>query len=349
MEPVVKIPSVNKATANRRTEVRRFMRVLTLLMAGGFLVPRLSSSVVSPQAGTLSRFTYTEYHMGVDARLVVYARDRASAEKACTAAFERIAALDTIMSDYRVDSELNALCAQAGGPPVRVSKDLFVVLRRAEQVSRRTGGAFDVTVGPLVALWRTARKTGVLPEPGEIAMARKLVGWRKVILDSKRRTVRLSTKGMKLDLGGIAKGYADDEAQKVLKRLGVSRALVEMGGDIVVSGPPPGTKGWTIRVPNAGDDHGPKDLHFANRAVSTSGDTEQFVVIGGKRYSHVVDPRTGWALTNRVEATVVARDGLTSDPLSKIFALLDRQTADRVLRKYPGTRSYVRVAPGNEK
>lgn len=299
----------------------------------------------APQSGGLTRFTYTEYHMGVDARLVVYAPDHVAAENACSAAFARIAALDTIMSDYRRDSELTRLSARAGGPPARVSPDLFRVLRRAQEVSRHSGGAFDVTVGPLVALWRRARKSGVLPNPAEIERARSLVGWQKLRLDERARTVRLAVPGMKLDLGGIAKGYADDEAQRVLQEHGITRALVEMGGDIVVSGPPPGAAGWTIRVPNAGDNRGPADLHFAHRAISTSGDTEQFVLIGGRRYSHVVDPRTGQALTNRVQVTLIAPDGLTSDPLSTALTLLDEERRHRLLRAYPGTKAYVRVLP----
>src|SRR5262249_17738235 len=155
--------------------------------------------------------------------------------------------------------------------------DLFRVLQRAQEVAQRSGGAFDVTVGPLVALWRQARKTAVLPDPAALERARRLVGWKKLRLDERARTAQLTVRGMQLDLGGIAKGYADDEAQRVLKQHGITRALVELGGDIVVSGPPPGTEGWTIRVPNAGDEDGPagapRALRFADRAISTSGDT----------------------------------------------------------------------------
>ncbi len=283
--------------------------------------------------------------MGVDARLVVYAPDRKTAEDACAAAFARIAALDWIMSDYRRDSELMRLCARAGGPPVRVSPELFTVLRRAQRVAQESGGTFDVTVGPLVALWRQARKTAVLPAPAEIERARRRVGWQKIRLDARKRSVRLTVPGMKLDLGGIGKGYAGDEAQRVLKQHGITRALVEMGGDIVVSGPPPGTDGWTIRVPNAGSDQGPADLYLANQALSTSGDTEQFVVIGGRRYSHIVDPRTGQALTNRVQVSLIAPDGLTSDPLTKAMSILGEQDRARLLRAYPGVRVYMRVLP----
>jgi hypothetical protein len=150
---------------------------------------------------------------------------------------------------------------------------------------------------------------------------------------------------MKLDLGGIAKGYAADAAQHVLQKHGITCALVELGGDIVVSGPPPGTEGWTIRVPNAGDDQGPTDLKIAHRAISTSGDTEQFAVIGGRRYSHVVDPRTGQALTNRVQVTVTAPDGLTSDPLSTALSVLGKEDHSKLLRAYPGTTAYVKLLP----
>jgi len=283
--------------------------------------------------------------MGVDAHLVVYAPDQPTAERACTAAFARIAALDTIMSDYRPNSELMRLCDKAGGPPVRVSPDLFRVLSRAQDVSRLSHGAFDITVGPLIALWRKARKSGVLPDAAQIEQARHLVGYENIQLDEHTRSVRLALPGMKLDLGGIAKGYAADGAQRALKDHGVTRALVELGGDMVVSGPPPGTAGWKVRVPNAEKSQGPVDLFYSDCAIGTSGDTEQFAVIGGRRYSHVVDPRTGQALTNRVQVTLTARDGLTSDPLSTAISVLGGQDTDRLLAAYPGTKAFVRVLP----
>ncbi len=305
----------------------------------------MASSPAAPRTDSLTRFSYTEYHMGVDARLTVYAPDQKTADDACAAAFERIAELDSIMSDYRPASELMRLCARAGGPPVRVSPDLFRVLRRAQEVSRQSDGAFDITVGPLVALWRTARKTHILPPPAEIERAWRLVGWRKVRLDESARTVQLAAPGMKLDLGGIGKGYADDEALGVLRRHGVAHALVEMGGDMAMSGPPPDRDGWTIRVPNAGTDQKPADLQLSNCAVSTSGDTEQFVVIGGRRYSHIVDPRTGWALTSRVQVTLIAPNGLTSDPLTKAFSILDAPARQKLLHAYPAVKLYLRVLP----
>lgn len=282
--------------------------------------------------------------MGIDARLTVYAPDTETAERACTAAFARIAALDTIMSDYRRNSELMRLCGRAGGGPVRVSADLFRVLRRARDVARDSDGAFDVTAGPLIQLWRRARKSGRLPPPAELDRARSLVGWKKMILYPAGRKVRLASRGMLLDLGGIAKGNAADAVQNILRRHGIHRALVEMGGDIVVSGPPPGQDGWRIRVANAGDDAGPADLLFAHRAISSSGDTEQFTIIHGRRYSHIIDPRTGEALVNRVQVTVTAPAGFTSDPLSTAFSVLGRSD-EKLLAAYPGARAFVRTLP----
>lgn len=281
--------------------------------------------------------------MGIDARMVVYASDKSTAERACAAAYSRIAQLEDVMSDYRPSSELMRLCASAHARPIKVSRDLFQVLRRSLQVSRESGGAFDVTVGPLVALWRSARKTGRLPERAEIETALQRTGWQKIVLDDRNRTVRLLSEGMRLDLGGIGKGYAADCAQQELKRNGVVSALVQLGGDIVVSAPPPGKDGWSVRVLNAGGDGRHQQMALKNCAISTSGDTEQFVVIEGKRYSHIVDPRTGWALTNRVQVSLIAPNGFTSDPLTKALCILSGAEGDRLLSRYKDVQAFRRV------
>ena len=167
--------------------------------------------------------------MGVPVRLTVYAPSEATARTACRAAFDRFAALEDVMSDYRPTSELMRLCANAGQGPQPVSDDLWRVLERAQRLARLSDGAFDVTVGPLVRLWRVARKTARLPDAPALAEAKARVGWRKVRLDPEKRTVALETPGMQLDLGGIAKGFACAEAQKALRAHGVDRALVEAG------------------------------------------------------------------------------------------------------------------------
>lgn len=278
--------------------------------------------------------------MGVQVTITLYAPNQSTAERACRAAFERIAELEQAMSDYRADSELMRLCARAGGEPVHVSEDLYLVLRKAQELSRRTGGAFDVTVGPFVQLWRRARRTGQFPTVQELAEAKQRVGYEKMVLDDRERTVQLLVPGMRLDLGGIAKGYALDCALKVLNAHGIRHALLEAGGDIVAGLAPPGTAGWRIEVANAAPER--SRVYLALGAISSSGDTEQYVEYQGKRYSHIVDPRTGWGLTTRVAATVIARDGITSDSLATALCVLGSQQGAALVRTVPGARAYLR-------
>jgi thiamine biosynthesis lipoprotein len=291
----------------------------------------------------LQRFGFAEGHMGTKFKIIVYAKDEAAAAAAARAAFARVAELDGIMSDYRDTSELMRLCQKAGGPPVEVSDDLFRVLSRAEAVSRLSHGAFDVTVGPVVKLWRRVRYTKRMPPPEELEHARSLVGYQNVRLDPDKRTVQLLKPGMRLDLGGIAKGYAADAALAVLRKHGITRALVAAGGDIAVSDPPPGAEGWKVGIaPLLDPDSNPtRFLVLKNAAVSTSGDAEQFIEIGGKRYSHIVDPRTGVGLVCRVSVTVVASDGTTADSLTKVVAILGPEKGLPIIDAVPGAAALV--------
>lgn len=295
----------------------------------------------------LSRFEYSQRHMGVQVRMVLYAPDTANAEDAARAAFARIAALEDVMSDYRPTSELMRLAARSGGPPVPVSDDLFAVLAQAQRLAARSGGAFDVTVGPYVRLWRQARRDGRLPSPEARERAAAKVGRQHVRLDSARQTVELRVPGMQLDLGGIAKGYAADEAIEALRERGIDRALVEIGGDVVVSGPPPGREGWRVRIENPAP--GRPDTVLTHAAISSSGDTEQYVEIDGTRYSHVVDPRTGLGLTDRIAVTVVAPSGLLSDGLATLLGVLGpEQGVALVEAHYPGVAFSIRRAGNSE-
>ena len=295
----------------------------------------------SREGAALQRHEYAQLHMGVQARLIVYAPDAESAATAAKAAYSRVAEVEDIASDYRPTSELMRLCAKAGQGPVKVSEELFTLLAHAQEVSRRSDGAFDVTVGPYVQLWRAARKLKQLPSPQALDEARQRVGWRRVKLNARDRTVELTTPGMRLDLGGIAKGYAGDEAIRVLREHGIRRALFEAGGDVVVSAAPPGKKGWTVEV--VGDPSAKQRIvEMTDRGISTSGDTEQFVEIDGMRYSHVVDPRTGLGLTQRYAATVIARDGITSDSSSTAASVLGAHEGGKLVKSYPGARAFVR-------
>ena len=298
-----------------------------------------------------TRYTFSEPHMGTLFRVIIYAPDEATAKKGAKEAFARVASLNAIMSDYQSTSELMRLCAKAGGPAVRVSDDLLAVLVRARKVSAESGGAFDVTVGPVVRLWREARKTKKLPDPKQLAAARALVGYEFMEIDEKAKTVRLKKERMRLDLGGIAKGYAADEMLRVLARHGLTRALVAAGGDIAVADAPPDKPGWTVAIaPVDAKKEGPRYLTLTRAAVSTSGDAEQHVEIDGKRYSHIVDPRTGLGLVGRMSATVVAPDGLTSDSLTKVVAILGAKKGFAILDTYKGAsgRLVVKTDDGTE-
>ncbi|WP_439620489.1 FAD:protein FMN transferase [Gemmata sp.] len=291
--------------------------------------------------------------MGTTFRVVLYAPDAATAKAAADAAFARVAALDECMSDYKPTSELMQLCkafATEVGEPRKVSADLFLVLSRAGDLSKRSEGAFDATVGPVVQLWRHARRTQELPDPKEFAAARAKVGYEKVRLDPAKQTVQLATPGMQLDLGGIAKGYAADEALKVLKeKFGIASALVAAAGDIACGDPPPGKDHWAVDIAPIAKSQRPRTLHLANAAVSTSGDLEQFVVINGVRYSHVLDPRTGLGLTGRRSVTVVAPNGTTADSMTKAVSVLPPERALELVEATPGAAAYVVVLDADEK
>ena len=164
----------------------------------------------------LRRFEFSQIEMAVTVRVLLYSADEPAATAAAKATFDRVHELNGIMSDYDETSEVRRLCDNAVQKPVAVSPDLWKVLEHAQQVSQRSDGAFDVTVGPVVRLWRRARRQKELPSPEALKKAREVVGYRYIKLDPQRKTVELLKKGMRIDLGGIAKGYAMDEALAVL-------------------------------------------------------------------------------------------------------------------------------------
>jgi thiamine biosynthesis lipoprotein len=277
-------------------------------------------------AFSLSRFEFVEVHMGTRFKITLYAKDERLARRAAQSAFQHIAMLDAIMSDYNEASELNRLCHNPPHKPMRISNDLFRILAISQQLARKTDGAFDVTVGAVVRLWRRARRTGELPEADKIKQALAITGYTLLHLDAKHQTAWLERKGVLLDLGGIAKGYAADAANRVLEHFGIRSALIAAGGDIVVSHAPPGQRGWTIEIaPLKQAGQAENSIIIANAAVSTSGDTEQAVESNGVRYSHIVDPHTGIGLTEPVVVTIIARRGVDADSLATAVSVLGRE------------------------
>lgn len=316
---------------------------LALILAAG--CARLEPNHASrSRPASETRFEFTQPQMGVPCRIVLYAPDAASASNAAYAAFARIAALNQIMSDYEDDSELTLLSHTAGsGRAVKVSDDLWRVLECGQGFAGRSDGAFDVTVGPIVQLWRRARRQHELPDPARLAAASQAVGYRKLVLDSRQHTAKLTVPGMRLDLGGIAKGYAVDEALKTLRAYGVKRALVSGGGDMAASDPPPGTRGWRIEVAPLDATNAPPRCFVLvkNCGLATSGDLFQYVELGGRRYSHIVDPHTGVGLTDHSLVTVLAPNGMTADALSTAVSVLGPETGLKLVEATPRAAAHI--------
>jgi len=188
---------------------------------------------------TLQRFEFAQPKMGTEFRLVFYAPDSIQANQAAAAAFQRIDALNQIFSDYEASSELSRLSLSAGsGQKVPVSKELWEVLSMAQAISKKSKGAFDVTIGPLTKIWRRAIRQKQFPDNKALAAAKEKVCYKHLKLHSATHSVSLTKAGMRLDLGGIAKGYTVDEVYKTLKNQGITRALIDGGGDIYAGMPP---------------------------------------------------------------------------------------------------------------
>ena len=298
---------------------------------------------------TATRYEFRQTEMGVPFRIVVYAYSKNAAEGGAATAFARIKQINDIMTDYDSDSELSRLSLTSGqDKEVTVSPDLWTVLARAQDLAQRSKGAFDATVGPYVNLWRYARRQGTLPDAARLAKARASVGYTKVQLNPQRHSVKLLAPDMRLDLGGIAKGYAVDQALRTLVRVGITNALVQGGGDIGVSGPPPNKAGWHIEMPPLDATNAPQARYItvSHAGVSTSGDLFQRLELNGIRYSHIIDPRTGFGLTDHRLVTVVAPDDFTADGLTKVMSVLPPKEALKFISKTPGAVVRIVRKPG---
>lgn len=320
--------------------------------AMGFLVLAvLSLQVGCESAATLQRFEATHQQMGTQFRLVFYCESESLAKHVTGETFQRIDELNAILSDYDPKSELNALSASSGsGESMTVSRDLWNVLVHAQTTSLASAGSFDVTVGPLVKLWRRARRIRMMPKEEPLADALAAVGYEKIVLDDEDKTATLTTPNMKLDLGGIAKGYAVDEAMRILRDHGITRMLVDGGGDIGLGDSPPDKEGWRIGlVPLEGRDSPPsRFITLTNAAIATSGDAWQFVVIDGRRYSHLVNPHTGLGLTDHSMVTVVAPDCATADALASAVSVLGPAEGIKLVEETEGGAAIIVRKPGEQ-
>jgi thiamine biosynthesis lipoprotein len=285
--------------------------------------------------------------MGTFSRVVSLARSEEVARNCAEAALDCQRRVDERMSSYIVESELSQVNRQAFGQPVRVSEETFEVLQKARHFSELTGGAFDITIGPLGDLWRRAGDVNVAPTESEIADARSKVGYEKLLLDPDARTVRFAVEGTKLDLGGIAKGYAIDKSVQTMQQGGAVGGMVDIGGDVRCFGTPPkGKKAWVVGLQDptvAPDDMATNKLlmtlSVTDAAVTTSGDYRRFTEIQGQRQSHILDAQSGRGAGKLVSVTIIAPDALTADALATAVSVLGLDKGLALIEQLPNTEA----------
>ena len=322
---------------------------MLILMA---VLMMLGCTTRSPENGhALSRYEFERPQMGLPFRLVLHADTPSKATNAAEAVWSRIAALNAVLSDYEPDSELSQLSKTSGsGMWVPLGTDLARILIAANHLSRDSDGAFDVTVGPEVTLWKRSRRQRELPSKTAIDAARGSSGWTLVELRQRdgKHEAMLVRPGMRLDLGAIAKGYALEEAAIVLRQNGIGSFLLAGSGDMVMGDPPPGQTGWVVEagVFDAPEAPTRRFLSLSNTALATSGDSFQRAEIGGVRYSHIVDPRTGIGMTDHSLVTVIARSAMLADALSTAVSVLGPEAGPALAVRH-GAEVWMLRKPGS--
>lgn len=260
--------------------------------------------------------------MGTFAEVTAVAEDEETARAALEAAYDALEKVNRLMSDYLAESEVSRLNALPAGESMRVSHETFFVLYKGQEVARLSGGAFDMTCRPLVALWKRAGERGKLPTDAELAETLASVGWEKLALDPVTRSVSKSVDGLEIDLGGIAKGYALDLAAEAMRYAGATAGLIDVGGDVLAIGVRENGQPWKVGVRHPFEEGLIMKLTLSDRAVATSGLQQRFSIIEGKKYSHIVDPRTGRPCEQASAVSVIAADGMTADAWATVLSVL---------------------------
>ncbi len=339
---------------NRRIAIEIIV-FASLIAALYFLAPAKDESVWS--AGRVDVDSGMHEVMGTFARVVAVAADSNTAKGCIEAAFAEIERIDELMSDYKSDSEISELNRDGFRRAVKVSKSTYEVLQRSIEFSELSCGAFDVTVGPLVDLWHSAQDANSIPNDADLLQARSKVGYDKLILDANETSVRFAVEDMEVDLGGIAKGYAIDKAVEAMRKGGAVGGMVDIGGEIRCFGlPPAGQSRWQIGLQ---DPDKAKDgfdagitllvLHLTDAAVATSGHYRRFVTIGGKRYSHIVDPESGHSSESLASVTVICPSATDADALSTAVTVMGKEKGLALIETIPQTEAILITSAPKEK
>jgi thiamine biosynthesis lipoprotein len=272
----------------------------------------------------------------------------ASIQEIANEAFAAVDSLEAQISEWRRDSQTSYINQHAAQEPVRVATDLLDLLLTARTVHRDSHGAFDITVGPLIENWGFYRNQGRVPSDEELTKTLAVVGMDKVVLNDKERTVRFTVPGTRLDLGGIAKGLALDRAADVCRQYGVTIALLDAGTSsvLVLGAPPHHERGWTVRVGDPyNKDRYIEEIELRDASLSTSGSFAKFFELGGKKYCHIFDPRTGKPVEGILSASAIAPSGMISDALSTAFFVLGEEGTREYCRTHPDVRAVIVPIP----
>lgn len=274
--------------------------------------------------------------MGSYFTIIFYGTDSLHAKSIADNCFAIVDSLNEIYSDYLPNSELNKLCATAGsGQWVTVSPALFNLIQHSAKAWKLSKGSFDITVGPAVRLWRKARKENKFPNKDSVKLAMRSVGFQYVLIDSVNKRIQLTKENMQLDFGGIGQGYIGQKVMDFLFKQNIRTALIDVSGDIIAGDPPPGKKGWTIavNVPESETQLLDKEVLVYNQSIITSGDVYQYLLHDGKKYSHIINPKTGYGVTNQRNVTVIAKEGTLADWFTKACTILSFKKIKQLAKK----------------
>ncbi|MDO9465229.1 MAG: FAD:protein FMN transferase [bacterium] len=284
------------------------------------------------------RYEETKFLMGTEVNIIVVGKSRTIIRSAAQAGFKEISRIEDIMSAYKPDSEL---CSLNKAGEQEDSRELLYVINKARYTSELSNGAFDITCKPLIDLWHNAREINEFPDTQNILNTLSLVGYRNILI--KNNNVKFNKTGIKIDLGGLAKGYAVDMAMDLIKNYDIKGALIDTGGDIRAIGKREDGKLWKIGIKHPRERNriiGLIDLD--TNAIATSGDYERFFMLNGKRYSHIIDPRTGCPVDNQiVSVSVLSSDCLTCDSLATAVTVLGEEKGIELIEKLKGVEALI--------
>ncbi|HEU5164537.1 MAG TPA: FAD:protein FMN transferase [Chitinophagaceae bacterium] len=283
----------------------------------------------------LKRFQFSENKMGSSFDLIFYHTDSAEAVSVAKECFSIVDSLNNIFSDYSSESEVSKLALQTNQTDIKVSDELFSMILRSRNAWERSNKTFDITIGALTQLWRKAKKENRFPSEAEIKAAKDLSGFKNLVINERSKTISFKKPGICLDFGGIVPGYAGQRVIDFLKTKNVSIALADASGDIVMSDAPPGKDGWTIGInlPENENEIWEKKLELKNFAVSTSGDVYRYTIHNGIKYSHIIDPKTGYGVTSQRNVTVITKYGADADWLATACSILPIKKALALAKK----------------